>query len=146
MEIFYQNMRIAIHQRDKKMNGYTTNNNHMPSSHQFIAEWSAERFLNWGEKIGEDVKEIVNKVLITKEHPEQAFKVCMGILNMEKKYGKERLNRACKRALNYGLYSYKGIKNILDKNLDELYEKEERLALSNIVLEHENVRGMNYYI
>jgi hypothetical protein len=35
------------------------------------------------------------------------------------KVGKERLTKACQRALDYGIYNYKTIKKILEKGLDK---------------------------
>ena len=66
----------------------------------------------------------------------------MGILSLEKKVGKERLINACSRALEYNLYNYKIVQNILEKNLDKLNgfsEDEENLP------DHHNIRGNKYY-
>jgi hypothetical protein len=66
----------------------------------------------------------------------------MGVLSFEKKVGKEYLIGACKRGLDYGLYNYKTIENILQKGLDKEYEKvQEEIAMPT----HENIRGQEYY-
>jgi hypothetical protein len=66
----------------------------------------------------------------------------MGILNLVKDYGPERLDKACKRALYFGFYSHKRIKNILDRGLekDMLTEQKELFITS-----HKNLRGSGYY-
>jgi hypothetical protein len=38
---------------------------------------------------------------------------------MQNKYGETRLENACKRAVFFGNYSYGGIKNILERELDK---------------------------
>jgi len=140
--IYYDNIRIVQHKRDRSPNGYTTLHSHMPASHRYYAQWSPERFLKWAQAIGDDVAEIIQVVLKSRKHPEQAFKTCMGILNLVKKHGPDRLNKACARALGFGFYSYKRIKNILDRSLEE-----EPLAESRelTVSSHENIRGSQYY-
>ena len=85
---------------------------------------------------------MVTMVLESKKHPEQGFKVCLGIINLEKKYGAPRVNDACKRALSFGLLGYKSVKNILDKGLDKLKEDKSEEKLLPL---HLNIRGANYY-
>ena len=79
-------------------------------------------------------------VLGTRKHPEQAYKVCMGILHLNKKYGRDRLDKACRRAAGFGLFTYKGIKNILEKNLDD-YQMDTFQSMPS----HANIRGNRYY-
>ena len=66
----------------------------------------------------------------------------MGIISLAKKYGDTRVNNACKRALSYGLYKYKAVKNILDKGLDSAREEK---AFEQELPMHENIRGSGYY-
>jgi len=143
VEIFLDNLRIAFHKRDFRKGGYTTDKNHMPAQHKWMDNWNPEKLLEWGMRLGESVGRIIQTVLKTKEHPEQGYKICLGILNLEKAYGKERLNKACRRALHFGLSSYKGIKNILEKRLED-FETEQPSLFSSIP-SHENVRGNEYY-
>lgn len=84
----------------------------------------------------------MSMVLKSKKHPEQAYRLCLGIINLGKKYSAPRVNDACERTLVYGLYSYKSIKNILDKGLDKL--KEDKCEGKMLPL-HLNIRGANYY-
>jgi len=140
--IYYDNIRIAQHKRDRIANGYTTLHTHMPSNHRYYAEWSSERFIRWGQAIGDDVAEIIQVVLKSRKHPEQAFKTCMGILNLVKEHGPDRLNKACGRALGFGFHSYRRIKNILDRGLEEEVVTE---SMELPVFSHENIRGSQYY-
>jgi Mu transposase, C-terminal domain len=41
--IYYDNVRVVEHCRDRTPNGYTTLAEHMPASHRWYAEWSADR-------------------------------------------------------------------------------------------------------
>lgn len=142
VEIFYNNLRIAYHKRDRKKGGYTTTDNHMPPNHRYYASWSPERITNWADKVGPEVKKMIAEILAAKKHPEQAYRVCLGVISLEKKYGTTRVNDACARALNYGLCSYKSVKNILDNGLDRLKEESYQEMVLPI---HENIRGKDYY-
>lgn len=141
VEIFYNYERIAIHKRLKSPYNYTTEKEHLASSHRFVSEWTPERFLSWAEGIHEDVRLYILKILDRKQHPEQAYKSCVGVLGFAKKVGNDRLIKACQRALGYGLYNYKTIQKILENGLENQQEESEQLQMPL----HENIRGEEYY-
>jgi transposase len=143
VEIYYSYERIALHNRTKSAYHYTTDKDHLASTHRFVSDWTPERFISWAEGIHEDVRLYILKILDRKQHPEQAYKSCVGILSFTNKVGKERLIKACQRALGYGLYNYKTIQNILDKGLDKQDEPTEGDQLQMPF--HDNIRGENYY-
>jgi len=142
VEIFFENTRIAVHPRDRRKQCYTTDKNHMPPEHRWVSDWNPERIIKWGASQGHNVEEMVRNILKSREHPEQAYRACLGVLSLEKKVGKERLDKACGRALSFQHYSYKGVKRILEKGLDH-YEDEPALFPKTIA--HENIRGNEYY-
>ncbi len=142
VEIYHKYERIAVHKRDFNPYRYSTVKEHMPSAHQFVSDWSPEKFINWASGIGPDVEEYIRKVIAEKQHPEQAYKSCIGILQFAKKCGKERLINACLRGAKFNSYSYKTIKNILARKLDfKAREEKNQYKLPM----HENVRGGDYY-
>src|SRR5690606_12873588 len=143
VEIYYNYERIALHNRLKGPYQYTTDKEHLASTHRFVSEWTPERFTSWASGIHEDVKLYILKVLGRKQHPEQAYKACMGILGFAKKVGNERLIRACQRALGYGAYNYKTIQNILDRELELDGPPDETDQLQMPF--HDNIRGEGYY-
>jgi len=142
VEIYHDNRRIASHRRDRRQGGYTTLKDHMPSAHKYYAEWNPGRITGWAAKVGPNVGNIVSKILASKKYPEQAYRVCIGIINLAKKYGSVRTDKACKRAFSYKLYKYRAVKNILDKGLDSI--EEEKVLEQKLPL-HENIRGSGYY-
>lgn len=144
VEIFYKYERIALHKRLRSPYNYTTVEEHMASTHRFVSDWSAEKFMRWAESIHPDVMLFIGHILEKKQHPEQAYKSCMGVLSFVKKVGKERLINACRRALGYGYYSYKIIQTILEKGLDDytdVSEENQQLEMPT----HDNIRGGDYY-
>jgi transposase len=142
VEIYYKYIRIALHQRNYKTYNYTTIKEHLASTHQFITDWTPQRFINWGTSIDESVKLFITNLLEKKQHPEQAYKSCMGVLSFSKKVGNERLIKACKRALEYEIYNYKIIQKILENGLDMLPGGEDN---QRDLPKHHNIRGKNYY-
>ncbi|UCH00052.1 MAG: IS21 family transposase [Deltaproteobacteria bacterium] len=140
--IYYDNTRIVQHRRDYTPNGYTTLHTHMPPNHRSYAQWSPERFIRWARSIGDNVEKVIKIALKSRKHPEQAFKTCMGILNLVKEYEPDRLDKACEKALDFGFYSYKRIKNILDRGLEKDIFTEPK---DHHISSHENLRGSEYY-
>jgi transposase len=98
--------------------------------------------LSWGEGIGPYVKLCFQKLMDQREHPELAYKACLGIVGLEKKFGKERLEKSCERAARLGAVSYRSIKSILEKGLDKIKVHGEQ---QDLPIEHENIRGEGYY-
>lgn len=143
VEIFYQYERIATHMRDPRPFRYSTQGDHLASSHRYATEWTPESFIERAEKVGTLTRVFIQKVLDQPQHAEQAYRSCQGILSLAKRVGNERLNNACKRADYFGEYSYKTVKNILERKLDftDLDSDEKIKPMPS----HENIRGKKYY-
>lgn len=142
VEIFYNYERIAIHNRSKSAHHYTTDNDHLASSHRFVAEWNPDRFRKWARSIHQDVELFISKIFLAKKYPEQAYKSCLGVLGLAKKVGNDRLIKACQRALSYGIYNYSIIEQILKGGLDKHNEPDVEPPQ---MPSHDNIRGEQYY-
>ena len=140
VEIFYKNTRVASHPRSRLPGKYSTHPEHMPPNHRAYGNWNPDRLIRWARKLGEHVEMVITKTLETRAHPEQAYKTCLGILNLEKQYDTDRLNRACLRAASFGLYSYKGIRSILEKKIED-----QQMDTFEPLPDHANIRGSRYY-
>lgn len=141
VEIFYNYASIALHKRDRRHFIYTTEPDHLASTHRYLTEWNPERFIKWAESIDDSVREFITRLMAGKSHPEQAYKACQGVLGFERKVGRERLINSCKRAIEYENYTYHAIKSILENKYDMLTYDE----LMAEMPQHENIRGENYY-
>jgi Transposase and inactivated derivatives len=144
VEIFYRYEQIASHPRQFKKYHYTTLDEHLASAHRYVSEWTPEKFIEQGRTLHPDVAEYITLVIENKQHPEQAYKSCSGILGLARKVGSERLVNACRRAHSFGIYNYPIIVQILDKNLDRLNEEENQQELP-FLPDHHNIRGSGYY-
>lgn len=141
VEFFKNGRRILTHPRSYRKDPYITRHEHMPPSHQKYVEWTPERILRWAAKYGPSVKDLVEQLMAARAFPEQAYRSSLGIIRLERRYGAGRLEKACKRALCYRNLTYKGVKNILERGLDEIQE----LPAPAPAIRHKNLRGPQYY-
>lgn len=138
VEIFYCQERIAVHKRASRKGQYITVGEHMPSTHQYYKGWSPEYFDRRAQKIGQYTREYIGKLIGQYAYPEIGYKQAQGILSFLKSYEKERLERACKRALGFEKASYHTLERILSNRLDM-----EELPFPDdyVSPEHKNIRG-----
>lgn len=139
IEAYFKHKRIASHPR-KYHPGMTTTPEHMPVKHEKHHRWSPGRLMNWAKDIGDEVLLWVKAQLAQKHHEEQAYRVCLGLLNLSRSYPAERLNNACAIANHYRLYRLKHIKDILSSNQDKLPAPSEEQT-TRLPQAHENIRG-----
>lgn len=141
VQLFMNYELVATHKRVRSPGNYTTEPSHMPPQHRYVTEWSPTFFIEQGKAIDPVVEHYIMQVLEKKQHPEQAYKACMGIISFAKRVGTARLIKACKRAHEIGYYNYKIIDEILKNNLDK-YEDDPEPVLMPL---HDNIRGGGYY-
>src|ERR1700676_1782379 len=91
----------------------------MPKAAFGFAEWTSQRFISWAAKTGPETARAIESVLSRRTYPEHGFRSCMGIISLGKRYGNDRLEAACERALLIKGVNYKSIKSILENNLDK---------------------------
>ena len=106
-----------------------------------ISDWSPQYFLEKSRAISPIVEDYIQKVLDRRKYPEQAFKSCRGILAFARRLGEKRLIAACKRADAFGMYTYRGIEEILNKGLDQQDDDDQQHPMPK----HKNVRGKDYF-
>lgn len=143
VECFFAGKRIAAHVRSRLVGSHSTQAGHLPKAHRAHLEWTPGRFLNWANEIGENCRELVKHLLWTRPHPEMGYRSCLGLLGLAKRYGGERLEAACRRALDNGTPNRRSVLSILQIGLDRLPPTEES-ELPPIIT-HENIRGSRYY-
>jgi transposase len=144
IEIFDSNrIRIASHLRSFKKR-YTTDVAHMPEKHRSYLEanqFDGQRYRSWAKNIGPDTAHVIDRMLRACHVEEQAYKACMGLLQLSKKYGNKRLEAACKKAIDLNSMNYTTVSNIL-KHSQDLAVLKLKPAATPI---HENIRGAAYY-
>jgi transposase len=148
VSIYAYGQRVSCHPRSFIAGAHSTLTEHMPQSHRALSEWSVDRFLNWAGDIGSSTKQVVSTLLHKKRHPEQNYRSVLALLSLAKKYDRQRLEKACHRALDINSPTRTSVESILKKGRDKIpsrttmqTEEQTELALDD----HENIRGNKYY-
>ncbi|HRN57054.1 MAG TPA: IS21 family transposase [Agriterribacter sp.] len=146
VEVFFRHERIALHRRNPAKGSYITNKDHLSSTHRFYSDWSPEFFLKKAAPHGEHVLRCVEKILAEQDYPEIGYKRSLGVIELHRAYGSQRLNDACKRALDTDACSYMRIKNILKNNMDKVPLPDEQVRQAEPhIPHHSNIRGASAY-
>lgn len=143
VQVYNLDTLITTHPR-KYAAGFTTNPAHMPENHRAHGAWTPARLLNWGATIGPYTRQMVQQLIDDKAHPEQAYRACLGLLNLNNHYGSKRLENACRLGITEGLRYVKNIRNILKHNRDQKPATSEETK-PTLNQHHENVRGSKHY-
>ena len=144
IELFHKGKRVASHPRRYDDGRHSTIPEHMPKAHRAHLEWSPSRLLHWASSKGPHVEALSRHILESRRHPEQGYRSCLGIFRLGERYGDDRLEAACRRALRLGARSYRSVKSILERSLDRVPLPDEA-PNERIPLDHENLRGPDYY-
>ena len=144
MEMLLRGQRVAAHARSERKGGFTTVEAHMPAAHRAHMQWTPQRLIDWGQRIGLSCGEFVTRLLQTYKHPEHGYRSCLGLLSLSRQYGEARLEAACERALALGTLRYRHVKDLLANNRD-LTAAREADGADWSGPTHANVRGPGYY-
>jgi len=98
--------------------------------------------LEWAAKVGHQTEQWVSALFRSRSYPEQAYRTCLGVLNLARKYGGEQIERACQVALEARLLSYRDVKAELDHQSRLLSLPASQPTALPV---HENIRGDTYY-
>lgn len=113
VECFHKGQRIAGHARSYKRYGFTTLAEHMPKAHQEQAKYSVSHIKSWAKKIGQQTRDFIDHMMTTRAFPPQAYRACYGLLRLSERYGADRLEKACAKALVIGATRYQQVESIL---------------------------------
>lgn len=141
VEIYHRGRRAASHVRVNKPGAFVTENLHMPSEHRQYLEWTPQRIKLWGEKIGPNTRSLMEAIMERRTHPEHGFRSCLGLIRLSRTYSPERLERACRRALEIEAYNYRSVKSLLAMKLEESAPEN----VERVIPLHANIRGGDYY-
>lgn len=139
VEMYFKANLVATHARQYRY-GTTTLDAHMPKQHAIYHKWSKSKILTQAKRIGPSCVKWVEYHFATKKHPEQAYRVCLGLLGLTNNFAAVRVNRACAIGNRYKLYRLKQIKNILRSNQDTL-PQDILEPTQSLPQAHENIRG-----
>ena len=140
VEVLHQGKVVAVHPRNFCQGRFTTRHEHMPANHQFVARINAEQLVQWATSVGPKTAQLVASTLASRKYPEQAYRSCLGILNLARKHPQQALEQACQTALENKTYSYGAVKEELDWLSHQTIP-----SVPETLPAHENIRGNQYY-
>jgi len=116
VQLFHQHELIATHPRLRKAGDRHTVRDHQPPAAQAWLEHDPQWCLARAKEIGPSCHALVlamfnDTVLVN-------LRGAQGVVRMREKFGDQRLNAACERALAFASPKYRTVKTILDKGLD----------------------------
>lgn len=121
IEVFYHNNRIAAHVRKVYSRDPVYMPEHMPENHRKFLEYNTESFLDWGKDIGHSTLIVVKHFLSMHKVEQQGYKPCASLMKLADRYGMQRLENACAKALSYTPSpSLKNITTILKNGQDKV--------------------------
>jgi hypothetical protein len=120
LRIYVKDEYVATHARSKAKGIFTT-----IISHYAKDKVNCPGFKDYDQKLETQLASIGTKAiemlhLLKTEHKRDWSKAARGIISLKKIYSDEEIDKACERALHYGITSYSKIKNILESNSQNL--------------------------
>jgi transposase len=137
LSVFHRGQQVALHALSSVQGGFSTCADHMPSHHRFVLNTDSDWFLREAAKIGPQTAAYMTAVLRSRAFPQQAFRTCLGILDLAHKHSATRMEMACQHLLPPRLLAYQDLKSEL--------EHLARDGSANLLPAHEHVRGDTYY-
>jgi transposase len=146
VEVYLGLDRIAFHVRSSTEGKFNRIQDHMPPHHKAMLEmagWTIDELLNRAGWVGEYTRQCASRIIHSSIYPEQNYKACNAMILLQKKYSKQRLEAACKRAANVPRPTLRMIRNILESGLDKqplLFDTDDQRLPG-----HNNIRGKHNY-
>lgn len=144
LEVWADGQMITSHPR-RLHPGNCTAAEHMPERHRHQQQWTPGRLKSWAAGVGPDTLTWISERLAEKAHPEQAYRLCLGLLGLTREYPSERVNNSCRLANAEGLTRLKQIKSILKNNRDLVPADSDLHPSQELPQEHENIRGPRHF-
>ncbi len=78
----------------------------VPKAHQRHGGMTPEYLILRAGRVGQHVAILVERLMRDRPHPEQGYRSALGVLSLERRFGRDRLEAACDRALTDNTVNY----------------------------------------
>ena len=123
---------------------YITKDEHMPAEHKYYKDVNAydgNYYRRWSSVYGEDMAVMIDRILRSAKHEEQAYKSCAGILHMCKDAPRHLVEEAAHKCIDSNLCKYSYFKRVFQM----LMNGKDSSTDGNSLPEHQNIRGRDNY-
>jgi transposase len=116
VELFHEHALVATHPRAGRRGQWSTSPHHLPPEKLQGLLPEPVELRTRAKLMGSSVSELIDRLL--GERPLDRLRSAQGILGLARRFGAERLDAACRRALDFDEVRYHTVKTILKKGLD----------------------------
>ena len=142
VEILHRGQRVASHARSGGSE-QVIDPLHLDPAHRYFGHWDANHELDWALTIGSSVHGFLQVLLAAARDKVQSYRAAQSLKKLEKQFDPQRLEAACRRAIEIGANRLSSVRSILEKGLDQQPQSE--TTQQEAAFDHPNVRGSNYY-
>jgi hypothetical protein len=127
LRIYRDHELVAVHPRLFKPGTKSTVTEHMPPDAVAFMMRDPQWCLKQAERVGPACRAVVESLFSNRilDH----LRAAQGLLRLGERYGAQRLEAACGRALNFGTTTYRSVKQILNNGFDQQPDLVEFCAL-----------------
>lgn len=142
VRIYCKSELAGVHVRHYKAGGYTTDKEHLCSAHRHYMDRSPDYYLDKARGKSEELYRLIQMIFEQNRHPEQLYRTCDGLLNLQRKTDAKDFQKACLMAMEHQNYSYRFLANILT---NKMTTEDLQTNPGKPLPSHENLRGKEYY-
>ena len=124
---------------------YVTDDSHMRPEHLYYKEVNAHDgayYRRWASVYGDEMSTVIDRVLRTPKHEEQAYKSCAGILHLCKDVSPVTVTEAAQKCIDTNTCKYTYFKKVLHSIMNSRINGG---AKPGTLPAHENIRGRDFY-
>ena len=113
---------VASHNRSYTKRKYVTNPSHLPGIYYSLFHdnrYDGAKLRSWAKSFGENTFQVIDIMLQSKTYEEHAYKSCIAVLQISRKYGRFILDRACRTALSSKVFNFAAIQKIAKAEYDK---------------------------
>ena len=140
--LYADGKQISQHIRSYKPGGYSSIREHLSSQNQFYLARSPAYYLDRAKDKSTALHHLIGLIFEQNRYPEQLYRVCDGLLRLQKNTAAETFDRACNIAAEHGVFSYKFIQRILENNMADFPAQP---TLEQPLPVNINIRGKEYF-
>ena len=112
--LFFKGELVTQHVRSYVIGKRVTEPTHRPKNMMVYLEQTMPWLITRAKEIGEHTTKFIKA--LANDKVKYRKNAIIGTIMLGKKYGEDRLEKACSRALQFGAFKYHSVKNILEKN------------------------------
>ena len=140
------NKLLCTHARSyKDFPRYITDDTHMPAEHRFYKELNAHDgayYRRWATAYGDAMVTLIDRVLRSAKHEEQAYNSCKGILHMCNEVPRHIVAEAAQTCVDASACKYSYFKKALSRIVNH---ESSASSMDGCLPTHENIRGRDSY-